>query len=72
MSIYTWLPAIVISHGLVFCATKEWNERSVVKRTVNQHQNEPKPTNQTDQPTNNIKKEKNNEATKQTTDQQSN
>ena len=44
--------------GLVFCETKEWNKRGVVKRTVNQHQNEPKPTNQTDQPINNNKKEK--------------
>ena len=56
------LPAIVISTGLVFCETKEWNDHGATKRAVNQHQNEPKPTNQTDrvtkQPTNNNKKKK--------------
>ena len=46
------LPAIVISTGLVFCETKEWNDHGAAKRAVNQHQNEPKPTNQTDQATN--------------------
>ena len=52
------LPAIVISTRLVFYETKEWNERDVVKRAVNQNQNEPKPTNQTDQPTNNNNQKK--------------
>ena len=41
------LQAIVISVGLVFCETNEWNDRGAVKRAVNQHQNEPK---QIDQP----------------------
>ena len=45
MSTYTWLPAIVIIAGLVFCETNEWNDRGAVTRAVNQHQNEPKPTN---------------------------
>ena len=45
MSTYTWLPAIVISAGLVFCETSEWNDHGAVTRAVNQHQNEPKPTN---------------------------
>ena len=34
------------------CETKEWNDRREVKRAVNQYQNEPKPTNQSDQPPN--------------------
>ena len=55
------LPAIVVNAGLVFCEIKEWNNRGAAKRAVNQHQTEPKPTNQNDQPTkNNQKKEKNN------------
>ena len=40
------MPAFVISAGLVFCETKEWNDRGVVKRAHNQHQNEPNPSNQ--------------------------
>ena len=50
------LPAFVISAGLVFCEPKEWNDRSAVKRAVNQHQpSEWSKTNQptkTDRPTN--------------------
>ena len=48
------LPAIVISAGLVFCETKEWNHGAVM-RAVNQHQSEPKRT-KTDQPTEEEKK----------------
>ena len=51
------LPAIVISAGLVFCETNEWNDRGAVKRAVNQHQNEPKQTDQP-KPTNQPTKEK--------------
>ena len=63
------LPAIVISAGLVFCETNEWNDRGAVKRAVNQHQNEPK-TNQLTK-TDQLKK-KNNITTNQITHQQSN
>ena len=52
------LPAIVISAGLVFCKTSEWNDRGAVKRKVNQHQNELKQTDQP-KPTNQPTKEKN-------------
>ena len=50
MSTYTGLPAFVISAGLLFFATKEWNSRGAIDWTFNQHHNEPKPTNQKKNP----------------------
>ena len=58
MSTYTWAASHCDQRWtFVFCETNEWNHRGAVKRTVNQHQNEPKQIDQP-KPTNQATKEK--------------